>query len=234
MWKLIRSFLGGAPTDARPQTSPSSSERPHVDYETIKAEVEGILRLDLSSEAARDSNGDLVLSVLQHLDAEVENIRQQANGYPANPISGLVWLNGAGYGNLASALTHHFRNAGWLKREEHASALWAKATLAVCSHYHHMVGPAMLANAACHDRLGNTERATQMYGGVVKDFASIAHEWIDEAESPSDENRVALESLQMATERLLSRGITDLDGIDLPALNSQVQDVLSRPVPNER
>ena len=233
MWKLIRSFFGGAPIGAKPQTKPSISDEPHLDFDTIKAEVEGILKLDFSSEASRELNGDLVLNVLRHLDAEVENIRQQANGYPANPISALAWMNGAGYGNLACALTHHFRSAGWQKREENASALWAKATLAVCSHYHHMVGPAMLANAECHDRLGNAERATQMYGGVVKDFAFISDDWIHEAESPSDDDRVALESLQTAAERLLSRGITDLDGIKLAALQSQVQDVLSRPVPNE-
>ena len=64
-------------------------------------------------------------------------------------------------------------------------------------------------------------------------LAFIAGDWIDEAESPTDDDRVALESLRTAAERLLSRGITDLDGIDLAALQSQVQDVLSRPVPNE-
>jgi hypothetical protein len=202
-----------------------------MDFDTIKAEVEGILRLDFSSEASRDSNGELVLNVLRHLDSEVENVRQQANGYPANPISALVWMNGAGYGNLACALTHHFRNAGWLKLEENASALWAKATLAVCSHYHHMVGPAMLANADCHDRLGNSELATQMYGGVVKDFAFIADDWLNETDAPSDDDCLALESLQAATERLLSRGINDLDGINLISLQSHTKTILSRPNP---
>ncbi|MEZ6058028.1 MAG: hypothetical protein R3C01_15115 [Planctomycetaceae bacterium] len=171
----------------------------------------------------------MVLNTLRHLDAEVENVRQQANGYPANSISALVWVNGAGYGNLACALTHHFRNAGWLKREENASALWAKATLSVCSHYHHMVGPAMLANADCHDRLGNTERATLMYEGVVKDFAFIADNWLNDSDPPHDVDRLALESLQTAMERLLSRGARDLDGIDISRLQSQVLQILSRP-----
>lgn len=219
MWKQIRSFFGGAAAD----------DKPELDFDTIKSEVEGILKLDLASESARKAHNELVLDVLRHLDAEIEDIRQQANGYPANPISALVWINGAGYGNLACALTHHFRNAGWLKREENASALWAKATLAVCSHYHHMVGPAMLANADCHDRLGNAERATPMYGGVVKDFAFIAEDWLNETEAPGDDDRLALESLQTATERLLSRDTRECDGIDLVLLQSQVADILSRP-----
>jgi hypothetical protein len=166
MWKLIRSLLGGTPTE-KPQAVPQTSQKPQIDFDTIKSEVEHILELDFNSESARESHGELVLNALRHLDAEIESVRQQAKGYPANPVSALVWMNGAGYGNLACALTHHFRIAGWLKREENANALWAKATLAVCSHYHHMVGPAMLANADCHNRLGNTDRAMQMYGGVV-------------------------------------------------------------------
>ncbi|MFO0879031.1 MAG: hypothetical protein U0840_16940 [Gemmataceae bacterium] len=221
MWKWIRSLFGGAVASKAP-----------IDFETLKAEVESVLRLDLASDAAREANGDLVLNVLRRLDSEVESVSQQANGYPANPISALVWMNGAGYGNLACALTHQFRAAGWLKREENASALWAKATLAVCSHYHHMVGPAMIANADCHDRLGNAARATQMYGGVVKDFAFIVDNWFNESESPSDEDRLALESLQTATERLLSRGTQALDGIDLSALQSKIDNILSRPRTN--
>lgn len=232
MWKLIRSFFGSTPDAATAQAATRISAPTQMEFDTIKAEVEGILKLDLSSEVARESNGELVLNALRHLGAEVENVRQQANGYPANPISSLVWMNGVGYGNLACALTHHFRNAGWLKREENASALWAKATLAVCSHYHHMVGPAMLANADCHDRLGNADRATQMYGGVVKDFALIADNWLNDTDAPSDEDRLALESLQTATERLLSRDVAELDGIDLVSLQSQTQAILSRPSPN--
>lgn len=198
-----------------------------MDFESIKAEVEGIIRLDLVSEAAREANGDRVLDVLRHLDSEIESVRQQANGYPANHISALVWMNGAGYGNLARALTQHFQNAGWLKREENASALWAKATLAVCSHYHHMVGPAMIANADCHDRLGNTSCATQMYGGVVQDFAFIADELLHEGEPPSDEDRGALEPLNIAAKRLLSRGIDAVGGIDVPSLRSKISKILS-------
>jgi hypothetical protein len=218
MWKSIRLFIGG--TAAR--------SKPPIDFETVKSEVEAVLRLDLASEAAREANGEFVLNVLRHLDAEIERVSQQANGYPDNPISALVWVNGAGYGNLACALTHHFRTAGWLKREEKASALWAKATLAVCSHYHHMVGPAMLANADCHDRLGNAARATQMYGSVVKDFVFLADEWWNESEPPTADDRLALESLQTATERLLSRGIQELDGIELLLLQSKISNILSR------
>jgi hypothetical protein len=212
----------------------SSNTPAPADFDAIKSQVEQVLELDLASDDSRDEHDDFVLNVLRRLDAEIEDIRQQANAYPANPISALVWMNGAGYGNLACALTGHFHNAGWLKREENASALWAKVTLAVCSHYHHMVGPAMLANADCHDRLGNGDRATEMYGGVVKDFAFLADDWANESDSPHDEDRLALESLQTAVERLLARGISELDGIDLTSIQEQTESVLSRPQPDQQ
>ncbi len=219
MLKWLRSWFAKGPGN-----HPAST-----DFDAIKSEVERVLELDLSSDESREEHGGFVLNVLRRLDVEIENIRRQANGYPANPISALVWVNGAGYGNLARALTGHFQNAGWLKREENASALWAKVTLAVCSHYHHMVGPAMLANADCHDRLGNADRAGDMYGGVVKDFAFIADDWANEPDPPHDEDRLALESLQTAIERLLTRGVRDLDGMDLASIQAQAETVLSRP-----
>jgi hypothetical protein len=232
MWKLIRSFFGNSPTGQKPKAEGQINHAPQVDFHTLKSNVEDILKLDLSSEDARETNGEFVRNVLRHLDTEVENVRQQANGYPATPISALVWMNGVGYGNLAYALTRHFREAGWLKCEENASALWAKATLAVCSHYHHMVGPAMLANADCHDRLGNADRASNMYGCVVKDFTVIAEDWLNKTEAPADDDRLAIESLQTATERLLSRGVEKLEHIDLVSLQSHTTTILLRAASN--
>lgn len=224
MLKWIQSLLGKEPGSSAAQK----------DFDVIKSEVDQILGLDLLSDSSREEHGEAVLNVLRRLDKEIESVRKQANGYPENPVSALVWMNGAGYGNLACALTGHFKKAGWLKLEENASALWAKATLAVCSHYPHMVGPAMLANADCHDRLGSADRATAMYGGIVKDFAFIAYDWVNETDSPHEEDRIALESLQTAVERLLIRGINDLDGIDLLSIQRQTETILKRPRINKQ
>jgi hypothetical protein len=218
MWKQFRSWFGGT----------VAGRKSGDDFDAIKSDVENVLRLDLASGAARESNRDVVIGVLKRLDIAVEAIRQQANGYPENPISAAVWLNGAGYANLACALTQHFKEAEWLEREENASMLWAKATLAVCSHYHHMVGPAMLANADCHDRLGNAERAAEMYRGVVKDFAFLVENYSADEEPPDDDNRTAIESLRAAIDRLMCRGSSELDGIDLELLREQTEAVLAR------
>lgn len=214
MLNWIRSWFVRKPTSAA--------------LETIRQEVEQVLQLDLSTEASREKHGDFVLSLLRKLDAEIERIRRQANGYPANPISALVWMDGASYAGLSSALTSHFHEAGWLKREENASGLWAKATLAVCSHYHHMVGPAMLANADCHERLGDRDHAKLMYQAIVKDFSFLADDWSGESTPLNEEDRLAMESLQTALQRLIANGTNSLEGKDLPAIQQQTEQILSR------
>lgn len=64
MWKFIRSFFGSREVNSQPL----------FDFETIKSEVENILRLDFESEAAREANSELVLNVLRRLDSEIENV----------------------------------------------------------------------------------------------------------------------------------------------------------------
>ncbi|MBN2294185.1 MAG: hypothetical protein JXM70_17290 [Pirellulales bacterium] len=85
MLKWIRSFF------AKKQRNDPAS----MDIDAINSQVEQVLALDLSSDASREEHGDFVLNVIRRLDTEIEYIRQQANGYPANPISGLVWMNGS-------------------------------------------------------------------------------------------------------------------------------------------
>ena len=203
---------------------------PSIDFDKTESDVEAVLKLDLSTDSARAKHRRKVIRMIQRLDAIIEKVRKHAKGYPGVPISMDVWFSGANYAGLSRELTHHFKEAGWLEREENASALWAKATLAVCAHYPHMVGTAMLANADCQDRLGNSERSTQMYSSVVKDFVYLLGEWENETESPTDEDRLALESLLTAAERLMARGTVEVDSTNLSQLQSGLKNVLSRPI----
>ncbi len=175
-------------------------------FDEVKGLVENLLAQDHSSRSERSAQDPKIIAVLERLDKEIESVAQQAKGYyPDGTISALVWLRGAGYANLCRRLTLHLRDADWLLREENASALWAKATLAVCSHYHHLVGPAMLANADCQERLGDTHKAVQMYRAVVGDFEFLLDEDYSDAALDEDE-RTAIESLRTAADRLLALG----------------------------
>lgn len=219
MWKKLSSLF---------QRKTEASVAPAV-FAEIKANVEAILQLDVVSDANRRKYGPQVLAVLQQLEAEIERVRLQAGDYPANPIAANVWLDGAGYANLSWALTHHFKQSGWLKQEHNASLLWAKATMAVCSHYHHLVGPAMIAHADCLDRLGNGDRAAQMYVSVVQDFSCfVLDDSNHEAEGPSEEDRIAIESLKTAAERLLATGMSHVGPISLATAISRAGEILAR------
>ncbi len=199
-------------------------------FEEVKGLVEGVLSLDFDTRSVRETEDEHVISVLERLNKEIESIRTQANGYPDGSVSALVWLSGFGYANLCRQLTLHFRKAEWLAREENASALWARATIAVCSHYHHMVGPAMLANADCQERLGNADRAAQMYRAVVADFEFLAEGDFSEGSIDEDE-RTALESLRAALRRLLKIGTNLEDRERLEQLLSDVEAILRKGKP---
>lgn len=220
MWKKLSSLF-------KRQTKANASPPA---FAAIRADVEAILQLDLVSEANRENHDPQILVVLERLNAEIERVRLQADGYPAtNAIAANVWLDGAGYANMACALTQHFQQAGWLKQEHNASLLWAKATTAVCSHYHHLVGPAMLAHADCHDRLGNGDRAAQMYVGVVQDFSCfVLNGCNDDAEEPTEEERVAVESLQVAAQRLSATGMSHVGSTSLATVLSRADEILAR------
>lgn len=232
MWRWIRRFIR-AGEDAVGEANDAQRSGGTRAFEEIRAAVERILWLELSTEAARREQEEFTRNILLRLDREIESVRQRAEGYPAKPMAGDVWFAGAGYSGLARDLAAHFKRARWLEREEPASTLWAKATLAVCAHYPHLVGPAMLASADCHDRLGNWDRARELYASVVKDFAVLLEDRDDETDRLTDEDRIAIESLKVATDRLLARGEMQIDETDLISLQARAGELLERPVPGK-
>ena len=121
----------------------------------IKPKIERILALDLRTEEARQEHTEFVYRTLCEMAADIEMVWKAAGDYPEGVISGDVWITGADYASHAKALTLHFGENGWLKNEANASSLWVQATIAVCSHYHDLVGPAMNASADCSRRLGD-------------------------------------------------------------------------------
>lgn len=195
MWNALKSIFRRPPV----------MEESDPAYDEVKRLVENLLAQDYSSRSERTVQDAQVIDALKRLDKEIEAIRAAAHASPGGTVPTQVWLNGVGYANLCRKLTLHLREADWLLREENASALWAKATLAVSSHCHHLVGPAMLANADCQERLGNAARAAQMYRAVVGDFEFLLDD--DRPDGPRDEEeRTAIESLRTAADRLLALG----------------------------
>jgi hypothetical protein len=200
-------------------------------FDTIKVSVEEILTFDLNTQEAFDTHTIQIFNTLKQLEAAIEDIAQRANNYPQNTIMGDGWMDGYGYASLARALTLHLQAQGTnkcLPYEGHASVSWLRATLAVCSHYRNLVGPAMITHASYHERTDNHPHALLMYTAVVKDFVCLLESWVDSADVPNEDDRIALESLKIAVEKLLSSGTSQVDEFDLTAVKTQVDAILLR------
>lgn len=226
IWKRVRSLFRSQAVPVA-EAGERSIDMPSDD--AIAADVERILAMDFSDPQVREAKRDEVYQLIRGLDARIEVIRQQANGYPKGPISGEVWFAGYRMIGLAMALTRHFKSTGWLGHEHNASGLWAKATLAVCSHYHYMVGPAMLAYADCLERLEEPAEAIERYAAVVADFTFLPGEWEQEDAGPVGDDRDAIECLRLAAGRLLALDPHRSDAGELHSLILRIDAIFARP-----
>jgi hypothetical protein len=215
IWQRFLDLFRPAPSHSTAQTPSASApgvDKPFgedaVDQSLIDG-VNAVLRLDISDPDARAQHKADIFALLVDIDRRIDWIKANANGYPNGTISADVWFAGYRMAALGERLTEYFKAAGWLSNESNAANLWAKATLSVCSHYHNMVGPAMLAVADCAERLGEPDEAIRSYRAIVADFAWLADEWTEEAVAPLEDERIALSCLKTAAERLIA-----LDGAD--------------------
>jgi hypothetical protein len=208
---LFRSAPNQSPVAATTPSAPIADQA--FDHDAIDKALfdraDALLQLDFSSIEIREQHRADVFGLLVDIDRRIDWIEDNANGYPNGTISAAVWFAGYGIAALAERLTGYFKAAGWLGNEANAANLWAKATLSVCSHYHHMVGPAMLASADCAERQGKPDEAVRSYSAVVADFAWLSDEWIEETAAPPEDQRLALSCLKTAAERLIALDARD-------------------------
>ncbi|HEX2906668.1 MAG TPA: hypothetical protein VHO69_07405 [Phototrophicaceae bacterium] len=163
-------------------------------------------------------------TVLQLIQKWTETIVQAAKDYPRNPIRAEVWLNGANLRAECGGL------AQWFKKQnltpEWADLVFAKTriTLAIMSHYHHEVGPAMLEMAEVYLTLNDIERAKQIYHAVILDFSGFIDQYQADSEEITPEDQLSLQSLEQALSGYLT---IDDQNDELKVRLEQVRQVLS-------
>lgn len=194
--------------------------------EEIKSLLETILNMN---EAELEENKEKLNQCLVLMGKEVKRVRSQANGYPNNTISGDVWFDGAALANYGEVLAHFLSDKDFLEEQSKATNLWTGAVLSVCPHYHHLVGPAMIANASINERMGNLEYSKSAYSAVLQDFECIL-EYAEEDEfKPEGEDLVALNSLEFACNKLVELG--EISGVNAaaPKLLERIRKVMEKP-----
>lgn len=197
-----------------------------MDLDSVHDAIEKVATLPAeASEREMRESATQALMVLYRACAEV---KEKANGYPANPISADVWFNGALLGPMAEKLAALLQQQGLFDLEEQAHSLRCMAVLAVQSHYHHIVGPAMIARGECNERMGNIKLAAQIYQAVIGDFEWFVEKWESETEAPTEEDYTSLECLDHAVAHLLELQPNIAQATHLHQLLERCRNILAR------
>jgi len=127
------------------------------------------------------------------------------------------WLMGAGIANCAAQVSYKLEDMNLLDLEERSVNVWGSSILAVCSHYHHMVGPAMIAAAKIAERRENPERVKQLCNAVIEDFQTILEQCEDDGRCPDkdEEDYTSLQSLEFAVQKFIDLGEADEKTVQL-------------------
>lgn len=140
---------------------------------------------------------------LNFLLKQLEELRELANGYPRNPISGDVWMDGQALTFVCDALTEALAGRSEPERQELASRLAAGMACQVMAHYPEEIFPRVVRNGRCRESLRQIDVAMGSYEAVVADFSSLGlDEMLDESGPLEDSERRILGAVCEAIERL--------------------------------
>lgn len=202
------------------------------DFVSIKEENSPLLKNLVRLIFALDVNGEhedkkLYISdkLFDIIPDIVNNLKEQAKGYPRTSINALVWVEGAGMRSSLNALIYYYR------LKDNAEALHflimnrTQITLAIMGHYKNIVGPDMIEAARIKERMGNTDAAISFYKAVDADFRNELNWFTSTPEAgPNEEDVVILESLKEALTAIDRLSETD----EYSSICQQIDEVLSR------
>ncbi len=140
------------------------------------------------------------------LQSEVEKVVQK-NSPGALIRSG--WIEGAHLSEHSQTLAHHLEDKALPRQHRAAASCWVNAVLAVNSHYHHLVGPAMIYNARLAEEDGELELAQRAYSAVIQDFSCLLDGKAQHAASCEADSETAIDCLEEAARRYAALGGED-------------------------
>jgi hypothetical protein len=140
---------------------------------------------------------------LSFLLKQLEELRDLANGYPRNPIQGIVWKDGAALTDICDELTDILDERNQAERQELASRLAGGMACQIMGHYPEQIFPRVLRNAHCREAIHQYEDAIGSYMAIVQDFSIIGlDKMLDEVEPLDEAERCILAAVREALERL--------------------------------
>lgn len=109
--------------------------------------------------------------IYQVLPDAVTKLKQEANGYPSNPISGETWMNAANLRTLLGYLFDYSQQHQSVRNQLFIQYHRSQLTLAVMGHYKEDVGPDMIRLAQLFIADGRPDAGKSSYQAVINDFA---------------------------------------------------------------
>ena len=195
--------------------------------EEFATKTEDIIKL---SEEDLNANLDQLEDCIATLENNLEKLikPKKRRWFGLRQDTGVNWFEGAGIGNCGAVVTNYLDDKNLIEYQERSAKVWAQAILKVCGHYHHMVGPAMVANAKISEKQGNIDRVKEICKAIVQDFETPLvqcekHEFKPDRE---DEDFESIKSLEYALDKLIKYG----EGTKkLDALEDRVRKIWLKP-----
>ncbi len=138
------------------------------------------------------------------------------------------FFEGVGLANCGQVVTNYLEGKDLIEYQARSAWVWAKATLHACGHYHHMVGPAMIANAKIAEKRGNTQRVREICRAVFQDFI-VPLEYCERSEyriSEDDEEYETIRSLEYAVDMLITLDAANAEYLDT---KERIERIWSKP-----
>lgn len=199
------------------------NEREHLVSSNIERLTErAIVLLEFSDEKLEENISE-VDSYLEDLALEVNSIKKKSKGL----MRGDVYFDGTALIEISDAISQRLEGLiCLLDQYSKATGLLASSVLSVAPHYHHMVGPAMIANGIAKEKMNELEYSMQAYRAVISDFVVVLERAERDNYRPVQDDLVSIESLNTAINRLSA--LDEKEGRGLSDLSQRVTSVLEK------
>lgn len=182
---------------------------------------------DADAASLHKQAGEIVAVFTEQCTQLAQAIKLSADTLTFPSVREELWVDGGVLGALAQMLATKLRQRGLIDLEEQAHSLCCVMVLALQSRYPHTVGPVIIGQADCYERQHGNERAIERYQAVVTTFRVRVETWVKQSASPTTAERISLQCLAYALERLLALLPDDATATLLP-LQRQCRQVLDR------
>jgi hypothetical protein len=178
-----------------------------------------LAELTVGSDAGPNARANILVQAGTALSLLIEDTIQSLGVRRHAPDGTDAWFDAVALAEASARLADLFARVDDTENEHRAWSLHGRITTRTLGHCYERVGAAMLASAACAQRLGDVESAVGYCDALIVDFAVVVIErWESSSEAPFDEHLLALAQLARAIElRAALTGRTDPDVLELDA-----------------